>query len=130
MDKINCECGNTLSYTVGDTVQSGVYRWYLSSHCNKCGSTTELDGCGIEDIPTVVQQTIIEKYGEWEVLAKSQISKINYLMKKLLEIYETDIVTKNTLTVYRGTKNQALWIKSQLIQKGISESAIEIKAKL
>lgn len=126
-DKLNCKCGGILSCTVGDTVQNGVYRWHLSSYCYQCGNATEVDGCGIEDIPGVVQQAIIEKCGEWEILAKDKIPSISYLLKRILRNFDSDVVVKNAPTVYRGTKNQVLWVKKQLLQKGISESAIEIK---
>lgn len=127
VDKLKCKCGDNLSYTVGDTVQSGIYRWYVSSHCCSCGYAVEVDGTGIEDVPPDVQQAIIEKNGEWELLAKSQLSKIKYLMVKLYENNNIDFIAENTLRVYRGTKSQVLWIKKQLIEKGISELAFEIQ---
>ena len=126
MEKLKCKCGGVLSYAVGDTIQSGVYHWYLSSHCCSCGCATEVDGNGIEDVPADVQQAIIEKYGEWEILAKGQFSKINYLMKKLFENYNIGVIVEDTLTVCKGTKSQTLWIKNQLIEKGISELALVV----
>ena len=86
-----------------------------------------MDGTGVEDIPADVQQEIIKEYGMWEILAKNQISKINYLMKKLLESYTAESIEENACIVYKGTRNQAFFIKSCLIERGISELNLEIR---
>lgn len=127
MNGLICKCGSILRYKVGDTIQNGAYRWHISTYCCNCGSATEIDGTGFEDIPTEVRQEIIGEYGEWEILAASQLSKINYLMKKLL--VNCNITTKsgNPFMIYRGTKNQVFWVKGQLIEKGIPESALLVQ---
>lgn len=127
MDNLLCNCGSIFRCKVGDTIQSGIYRWYMSSYCNRCGNAIEMDGIGVEDIPADVQQEMIKEYGEWEVLAKNQFSKVNYLMKKLFECYASDPIGESTQIVYKGTRNQAVFIKNCLIERGISELNLEIR---
>lgn len=127
MDNLLCDCGSNFRCKAGDTIQSGAYRWYVSSYCNCCGRAIEVDGIGVEDIPADVQQEIIKEYGEWEILAKNQFSKVNYLMKKLFECYASDPIGESTQIVYKGTRNQAVFIKNCLIERGISELNLEIR---
>ena len=112
---------------MGGTIQNGVYRWHISIYCCNCGSATEIDGAGFEDISAKVRQEIIGKYGEREILASSQLSKINYLMKKLLVNCKIAAKSGNPFMIYRGTKTPIYWLKGQFIEKGIPESALLVQ---
>ena len=58
-----CKCGKNRSVNVGEHIRDGKYSWYISSHCEYCGETFEMDGNGIFDIPYDVEQEIIKRVG-------------------------------------------------------------------
>lgn len=120
-----CTCGGTCNLNVGDSIQSGVYRWYISYHCSKCNKNTEIDGCGIDTIPDDVQEMIIDQEGEWGLRSSVNKIKIKFLLKKLLEDYNKIILQEDFLRF--GTKNQLQWIKNKLVEKGIAENDMEIR---
>ena len=52
--KIKCSCGNIFRVNAGDSVQDGLYIWYASYFCDKCGQRMEVDGYDI-DMPFLKQ---------------------------------------------------------------------------
>ena len=122
-----CRCGKEISINVGDHIQDGKYFWHVSSHCEYCGEASEVDGHGIFDIPYDIQQEIINRDGEWLIIARTSIAKLNFLLRKILyNEYNIKNIHKENV-VYSGTQNQVNWVKDKLIAKGISEEEIEIK---
>ena len=126
MDLMNkCECGSPIYINVGESIQDGIFRWYVSYHCNNCGKNIEMDGKGIESIPKDIQSLIIDENGLWELKSANNKAKTKYLIKKLLGDYGSlDFCKEDS---YCGTKNHVKWIKNKLIEKGIFENDIEIK---
>lgn len=122
-----CKCGKEISLDVGDYIQNEEYLWHISSHCKYCGDAFEIDGHGIFDIPDDAEQEIINKSGEWSIVAKGSLTKINFLLKRIINIeYNIEDLQKEKV-IYTGTQNQVNWVKSRLIEKGISEKKIVIK---
>lgn len=122
-----CKCGKEISINVGDYIQDGEYLWHISSHCEYCGETFEMDGHGIFDIPYDIREEIINRNGEWLIVASNSIAKIRFLLKKILyDEYNIDNIQKENV-IYTGTQNQVKWVKDKLIEKGISEKEMEVK---
>ena len=122
-----CKCGKTRNVNVGDCIRDGKYSWYMSSHCEYCGETFEMDGYDIFDIPYDIEQEIIKRDGEWGIIAKGSVAKINFSLKKILNNeYHIENVHKGNV-IYTGTQEQVKWVKDRLIGKGISEKELEIK---
>lgn len=122
-----CKCGKEISINVGDYIQDGEYLWHISSHCEYCGETFEMDGHGIFDIPYDIRKEIINRNGEWLIVASNSIAKIRFLLKKILyDEYNIDNIQKENV-IYTGTQNQVKWVKDKLIEKGISEKEMEVK---
>ncbi|MDE5597820.1 MAG: hypothetical protein K2J04_08305 [Lachnospiraceae bacterium] len=122
-----CKCGKNRIINVGDCIRDGKYSWYMSSHCEYCGETFEMDGYGIFDIPYDVEREIIKRDGEWSIIAKGSVAKINFTLKKILNNkYYIENVHKGNV-IYTGTQEQVKWVKDRLIEKGISEKELEIK---
>ena len=46
-----CTCGSSMCINIGESIQGGIFRWYVSYHCNNCGKNIEMDGSGVESIP-------------------------------------------------------------------------------
>lgn len=117
MDK--CTCGNALHINAGDSIQSGVYRWYASYHCDKCGNDTEIDGFGIDSIPDDIKALIIKNEGEWGLKSLAGKAKVKYIMDKMSLCQNRELLEE---TFYIGTQNQVQWVKNLLVAKGIAES--------
>ena len=125
--KTKCKCGKNISINVGDSIQDGAYLWYISYHCEYCGETVEMDGHGIFDIPYNVKQEILDRNGEWCIIARGFNAKIRFLLKNIIyDEYNIKNIHKENV-VYVGTQNQVKWVKYKLIEKGIDEREIEIK---
>lgn len=119
-----CTCGETCYFNVGDGIQNGVYRWYVSCHCNNCNENAEMDGCGIDTVPDDIHEMIIDAEGKWGLKSSANKTKIKYLLKKLLGNCNEIIFQENFF--YFGTQNQLQWVKNKLVEKGIAESDLEI----
>ena len=77
-----------------------------------------MDGQGILDIPYDIKQEIINRDGEWSIVAKTSVAKINFLLKKKL-YNEYNVKNFHEANVaYSGTQNQVNWVKDKLIAKG------------
>lgn len=122
MDK--CACGSVLHTDAGDSIQYGVYRWYVSRHCDECGENTEMDGCGIDSIPDDIKAFIIEKEGEWRLEGSTGKAKIKHIMDKL---FQCGNIVFHGDSFFTGTRNQVKWLKNKLTEKGIAEGDLIIK---
>lgn len=120
-----CTCGSSMCINIGESIQGGIFRWYVSYHCNNCGKNIEMDGSGVESIPKDIQALIIEQKGRWGLKSLSSEIKIKYLLRKILENYGNLDLPKDIL--YCGTQNQVKWLKSKLIEKGVAEKDLQIK---
>ena len=111
-----CMCGSAFHIDVGDSIWNDTYRWYVSYHCNKCGRSTEVDGCGIDSIPDDIKLLIIKTDGEWGLRSTISKAKIKYLMNKIFQFEYKDFSGD---IFFAGTQNQARFVKKILIEKGI-----------
>lgn len=121
--KIKCTCGAAIDVNAGDTVFNDIYRWSLSYHCDKCGSATEVDGVGIEDLPSDVKQIIIKKFGEWVLFSPNRV-KIKYVLSKLSLANNIEICDSGSEIIVKGTENELRWIAIQLKEKKITDFQI------
>lgn len=123
--KIKCSCGNIFRVNAGDSVQDGLYIWYASYFCDKCGQRMEVDGYDIDSISHDVRELIMEKEGEWGLTSSANKIKINYLMKRVLQC---ENVNYSHGFIFIGTRNQVKWIKEKLMERGLMESDLILKS--
>lgn len=54
--------------------------------------------------------------GEWGIIAKGSVTKINFVLKKILNSeYKIDNIYKDNV-IYTGTQEQVKWVKDRLVE--------------
>ncbi len=119
-----CMCGSVFHINAGDSIQNGIYRWYASYHCAKCGSSVEIDGCKIDSIPDDIKSLIMKKEGAWRIESLAGKAKTKYVVNKILQDNYLDFEKGIYFT---GTENQVKWLKTVLNKKGMMENEIVLK---
>ena len=77
-----CECGQSVSVSVGNRIRDNTLWWFQSYHCIKCGKTFEMDSK--DEIPFELEQLMLKQdgaYGLYLENSKDRL-KVEYLIKK------------------------------------------------
>lgn len=119
-----CSCGGNFNIDAGDSLQEGIYRWYASCSCDKCGSNVEMDGTDIDSIPNDINEQIKQTEGVYGLSVLANKATVCFILKKMLIDY--DVLVINEDCIYCGTHNQVKWLKGKLVEKGVMEKHIEI----
>lgn len=124
-----CECGQSVSVSVGNRIHDNTLWWFQSYHCIKCGKTFEMDSK--DEISVELEQLILKQdgaYGLYLENSKDRI-KVEYLIKKTMpsKIKKCELfLEKKADEIIIGTENEVLLIKKTLESKGISSYVVQL----
>ena len=129
--EVTCyECKNTVTANVADSTYSNSYRWYLSYNCEICDTTVEFDEIG--KLPGEIKNAIVGQEGLWGMILTDvkKLNKVVFLLRNdpifISDTAESELNNSvMTKILFKGTRNEVMWLTAKLLKKGIE--GVEIK---
>lgn len=118
-------CGAPGSLKVSQGSFKSQLRWSETVACNQCNLKSEADGVGF--LPSSLREAFIRIHGEWQVRF-NEVKSIPKVVKALQNALSIEMLDANKLVrsdlkvIYKGTKNECLWLGQLMEELGESIS--------
>ncbi len=123
-------CGGGAQVTAGQVVAGGKLRWSRSTRCPGCGCLEE-DGIGLP--PGEIRAILLERDGEWQLLVDgtARVVAVKVVRKAMeMPVEQAFRLLKSTGAVFRGTKTEAVWMRSLMADAGVNAAVERVDSRI